>query len=116
MAAGMFVALLGALTIGYGSINLSHLDTTVPPPVDLTANLAEIDELSPADTLTLWRKIGEIGLGPYVLPDYVIAQYLARTCKTIMAAGGILLAVGTLVVGSAMLRRRRAPAAVARRS
>lgn len=111
---GMFAVIAGLLVLSYGLLMWLRLDTSVPAPEDLSAVNAELERKTPAELLSLWdEEIRKKGLGPYRVPGYVIARDLAPTFLIVSVVGAVLAAGGLVAVVSTVVTRK--PAASRRR-
>lgn len=108
---GILVALAGALVAGYALMVWTTLDTSEPPPENLTAEYAAIDGRTPEQTLTLWQnEIVGRGIGDYRVPRHVMARAVVQAYGWIAIVGIGLSVLGAVAITSSILSRRPARA------
>jgi hypothetical protein len=106
-AVGMLVAVVGLLVAGYALLVWLNLDTSEPPPEDLTAAYAGIDQKTPEETLLLWQEeIRNQGLGTHQVPAYLVARDIARFFGMLAIAGVCLTVIGAAASASSILLRK----------
>jgi hypothetical protein len=87
IVAGLFIAVMAGLY-------WYHTDTTEYPGPDLSQAAQELDALDAVEILEIWKDMEENGMGPYVVPQHIMAQQWAERCRWIMLIGLAVVAVG----------------------
>ena len=104
---GMLVAVVGLVVAGYALLVWLNLDISEPPPENLTAIYANIDQKTPEETLLLWQdEILKRGIGPYQVPAYIVARDMARFFGMAAILGIGLMVIGTAASASSILLRK----------
>lgn len=104
---GLLVAAVGVLVAGYALLVWLQLNTSEPARADLTAVFTSIDQKSPEETLQLWQdEILNRGIGPYRVPDYIVARDMARFFGMVAMMGIGVAAIGAAVSAGAILLRK----------
>lgn len=104
---GVALMVLGLIVVGMGVIGWSRL--VVPDPVAYDPRHTDemLESLSPMATFELWEDVKKAGLGPYQKPAYLMANEAKTKLTWILVSGGIVTAVGLIVVVGATMAGRR---------
>ena len=107
-ALGLVLVALGLAAAAGCGIGWAMVDTTEPPAEDLEPVLKAIDAVGPSDSWDIWVDMRDKGLGPYYLPEHVMARRGAQNLRWLMMIGLAVAATGVVIsTGSLLIAKKR---------
>ena len=96
--AGSVLIIVGLITIGFNYPRYKSADAFRPSEQELDLTLAQIDNSSPEDLWQLWHIYAKHGMGEHEQSGFVIARNQAQRFLQFVITGGVLVAIGGILV------------------